>query len=217
MIKKTITTIILFLISFTLGILILFLLLRYQISASEGAEFHEHADFRLFIEGEMFDFSDTRYITMEPCMLTPQEPVPTHEMPLEDSVHLHNNDGGVIHVHRHGITYSDFFKSLGMHFEDDSFQDADGNALSYTGNKGFTFMLNGQIVDTLADTEVRNLDQVLISYGEVERDLNELMSEYGSISNKSCIASEACLHREPAAPEKCSQTPKPFLLEKIGL
>ena len=215
--KSSIITVILLLISFALGILVLFLLLRYQINTSKEAEFHEHADFALFIEGEAFDFSDTRYMTMEPCMLTPQESVPIDEKPLEDSVHLHNNDGSVIHVHRPGITYSDFFESLGMRLEDDSLDDADGNEFKTTDEKSFTFMLNGEMVDSLANAEIRNLDQVLISYGDAERDSEVLMSEYGSISNKSCISSEACLHREPAAPENCSQTPKPFLLEGLGL
>ncbi len=223
--KHYLSKFLILLIGLILGASAFFFILKNQIANSHNLDFHEHADFALFIDGERFDFSEFRYMSVEPCTVPEISLVPTarahgsefDETELDEAVHLHNNEGGTIHVHRPGVTYEDFFASLQMEFHDEAFEDADGNLYEVNAEKEFRFIVNGEEVDTLASTEVRDLDRVLISYGDKNRPMATLMQEYGSITNNACINSESCSHREPATPESCSQEPTPKLLEMLGL
>ncbi len=224
--KKTLSIYSVFLtIGFLLGFLVLAIALRLEVSNSEDVDFHEHADFALFIDGEKFDFSDFRYMSNEPCKITSNSLFPSVYAHggeatgggLEAAVHLHNGKGGTIHVHKPGITYEDFFASIGMSFHDNAFVDADGNRYEKNSEKKFSFIINGKRVDSIESEQVRDLDRVLISYGDRNRTEESLIQEYGYVTNDACIASESCSHREPPEAESCAQEPTPLLLKMIGL
>jgi len=186
-------------------------------------EFHEHADFALFLNGEKFDFTKGEYMSTKPCIA--QAPlwgpiVHAHGGDLDDAVHLHDGIGGVVHLHRENVSWHDFFESLKMDFEDTIFIDDERNQYKENETNEFRFIKNGEEVKTLADVEIRDLDRVLISYGPKDREFSELLIEYGQITNNACFYSESCLHRGSAPLESCGQGSayqKPKVLEWIGL
>lgn len=217
------------LIAFLLGALLFFGLARLAVSQSHEKEFHEHADFAVFIDGVPFDFTRDKYMSIEPCKIS-SLPLPFvqsayahggEEGPeghdLRDWVHLHNGIGSVIHVHKEGITYDQFFESLGMDFHDTYFEDDEWNRYEENGEKEFVILLNGERVEEIAESQIRNLDRVLISYGDRGRSESEVWAEYGQITNLACIASEVCLHREPLAEEACGVQSTGFLQSLLGL
>lgn len=177
--------------------------------------FHEHADFAMYLLGERFDFSKDEFMSVTPCKIV-QEPslfgIPaalahgsTRES-LKDDVHLHDNIGGVVHSHKEGIDWSDFFVSIGMEFTDTTFTDHEGAITKNTDENTFRFFLNGQEVLTISDVEIRDNDKVLISYGPKDRVEKDFARELASISNDACYYSETCLHRGDAPYESCGNT-----------
>lgn len=203
--KKTVA---LFGIGLILGIV---LVLGYKIVESKP-EFHKHVDFALFLNGKQFDFSGTEFMHVKPCvslnplLQTAYAHKDSEGGDLTDAVDLHDNVGTVIHVHQAGIAYHDFFESLGMTFEDARFVDPKGNELKNNETHSFRFFLNEKEAPTLANTEIRDLDRVLIAYGPRNRSLESIQAELGQITNDSCVASGKCPHRPaPVSTESCGK------------
>lgn len=181
--------------------------------------FHEHADFALFLNGQRFDFAQDVYMSVQPCVVRAEGGIPfayAHEgESTDDFVHLHDMDGDVVHVHRAGITWHDFFDSLKMSFTDTSFVDDAGNTYEKNETHSFRFFVNGEEVQTLANREIRDLDRVTITYGRNDRDVNTIAAEIGAVTNKACQSSGACAHRGPQPLESCNASeakPSPLLL-----
>ena len=105
--------------AFLLGSAAAVLVTKSLIANQPAPAFHEHADFALFLDGQQFDFAKDTYMSTMPCT------VATSDVHLIDTalahggdsdvaeyVHLHDMIGTVVHVHRAGITWSQFFESL---------------------------------------------------------------------------------------------------------
>ncbi len=206
-------TILVTLAAFVLGAFSIALLIKSAIQSPATVEFHEHADFAVFINGKKFDFSGESYMSTKPCTIE------ENERADDDVVHLHDLDGGVIHVHRAGVTYADFFQSLHMSFSDTAFSDDAGNTYANNETQSLRFFVNGTEVQTLAGRDIRDLDQILITYGPRNRTMESINQELGQVSNRACVSSRLCDHRGPVAEESCSaSTPKQSVLFKwLGL
>lgn len=172
--------------------------------------FHEHADFAMYLNGDLFDFSKDEFMSVTPCKVAQTQfgisVAHAHggdRDTVKEFVHLHDNIGGVVHAHKEGIDWSDFFVSLGMSFDDKSFSDDQGNTYINNGTSEFRFFVNGVEVETIAQREIRDNDKVLISYGRINRDETDFAFELASITNDACFYSETCLHRGGAPYESC--------------
>jgi len=215
----------LFISGIIIGVLFLSFAVRVTIINNETSDFHEHADFALYLDGEKFDFSKDKYMHVEPCKVSFYNFIQTSYAHGDESegtsprsdVDLHGSKGNVIHVHKEGVTYLDFFESLEMDFHDTYFIDDSGNRYEDNAEKEFRFFVNNKELDTLYEKEIRNFDQVLITYGEKNRTDDSISIELGSITNEACIASEVCTHRKPLDPEFCSVKKAPLLLRVLGL
>ncbi len=144
---------------------------------------HWHADFALYIRGERFDFSDERFVSDE-------------EDELSENVHIHGTRYGVVHVHREGTTWREFFHSLGFELTDTCLTLPDGEQLCTSDTERLSFMLNGVKLDTLAFQDITDIDRALISFG-TESD-EELLQQYAKVSDEACIVSLVCMDRVPA-------------------
>jgi len=223
--KKNPTIVIALLASFVLGAFVAAYIIKGQISNIPEPDFHEHADFALFIDGQRFDFSKDEYMSVQPCTVSREYPANVayaHGLEsddLEDSAHLHDRNGTVVHAHKPGVAWHDFFESLNMEFDDGEFVDDQGG--EYLANEGaaFYYFVNGEAVEQLANREIRDLDQVLISYsstGEITQE--ELLIQQAQITNNACFYSEACQHRGPAPYESCGAAHEdPAILKWLGL
>jgi hypothetical protein len=133
---------------------------------------HEHADFLMFVNGKQIDFTKPEY----------QE---RHSL-----VHMEEPDVSpyVIHKHATGITYGMFFTTIGVDLGDcltineKQFCDANGRLVKY--------YLNGKLAPNLANTEITDLDKVLILYGAETP--QEVQTKLASIGNLACVQSKKC-------------------------
>lgn len=197
-------------------------IVKFEVDSVPEPVFHEHADFALFLDTVRFDFAKDEFMSIKPCVARASSWVPTayaHGLDLEEAVDLHNRDGNVVHVHQQGITWHEFFESLKMGLEDNLFVDHEGNQYKEDETFEFYFFVNGERVDTLADREIRDLDQVSISYHSSENPPAFAGFEHGMVTNNACLFSSSCPQRGLAPLESCGdveEKPTP-LLEWLGL
>ena len=151
---------------------------------------HWHADFALYIDGERYDFDQERFFS-------------TTEEELSENVHLHE-PYLVVHVHREGTTWHEFFSSLGFELTDKCLTLPEGDRYCTAGGERLSFILNGVKVDAVAFEDITNVDRLLISFGG-ESD-EELRQRWAEVKDEACILSRLCEERIPEGglpPEAC--------------
>ncbi len=142
---------------------------------------HWHADFALYIRGERYDFNQERFIS-------------STEDELSENVHIHESYL-VVHVHREGTTWREFFDSLGFELTDQCLTTPEGEQFCTSGTERLSFILNGVRLDGLAFQDITNIDRALISFGS-ESDA-ELLQQYAEVPDEACILSGSCEDRVP--------------------
>lgn len=176
------------------GVLVLLIALYFGLSyfgllKSSAPEYHVHADFKVFIEGKPYNFSLAKYQENEACGNPDQIKNPT----LKDFVHVHDGNGDVVHVHKQGITWGDFFESIGMKLNvtclvldtKEPFCDNENNTLK--------MYVNGQLNTEMERQPIRDLDRMLLSYGPEDQD--GILRQMGTVTNDACIYSGSCKER----------------------
>ncbi|TSC56104.1 MAG: hypothetical protein G01um101418_471 [Parcubacteria group bacterium Gr01-1014_18] len=184
----------------------------------QQADFHEHADFAVVIDGEKVDFGKIGMMSVKPCGDTHEE----DELSLSDVIHLHNGDGNVAHAHRAGLSWKDFFITQGILVEDKGVTFRDGASYLNNGTSAWSGWKNGKFVEDLWAQEIRDLDRVLFSYGSVLSDFrlseDRLALESGLfLTSEACVQSGTCSHRGTSAPENCGDMPSSFWLDLLRL
>jgi hypothetical protein len=187
---------------------------KYQTSQNKEPEYHVHANFAVFLNGQRFDFAKLDYMSIAPCTTLENSLIPVaqahgadfsiEENPKLGNVHLHDMNGGVIHIHAKGITYADFFASLHMTLTNNAFIDENGEEYIATDKFGeMTFMLNGEKITDLPMREINDLDRAMISFGVKNRSESQFTAEYGQVPDDACISSNKCPERGTAGEESC--------------
>jgi hypothetical protein len=69
---------------------------------------HIHAVFQVYINNELQDYAQLKYMKIEPCGVDEET---EHDEQLEKA-HLHDLVGDVVHVHRSNATWGDLFKNI---------------------------------------------------------------------------------------------------------
>jgi len=110
-------------------------------------EFHIHAGFHIYVDGDKQDYSDSSFMYFMPCSLDDDE-----KMTAADRVHLHDNIGDVAHIHSEGVTWGTLFESLKI----------DTDATTVTG------YVEGQVVPDVLNEEIKPLDSAVLFLGEVQ-------------------------------------------------
>ncbi len=159
-----------------------------EVATNTGEKVHEHADFKVYLNGKVFDFTQAKYQSSD-------------TNPLDPDAHLHDGNGDVTHKHRKGITLSYFFKSIGMNFDKNCFALDTKEQLCSENDRALKFFVNGEPNDMYGDYEFTDLDKILISYGsdnqiEIQRQLN-------SVTDDACMYSEKCPERGAPPTENC--------------
>ena len=148
-------------------------------------EIHEHADFVVYIGDEHYNFSQERYMT-------------DSSKTLSAYAHLHDGNGNVIHKHADGITLGYFFASLGMKLNSTCFDAGHCN----DGTNDLRMFVNGQPSSEYERYEFRDLDRILISYGNYSQErIGEMIA---SVTDEACIQSLKCPERGAPAEESCT-------------
>jgi hypothetical protein len=115
-------------------------------------EIHLHAGFAVFENGKKVDFSDIKYMNVEPCTLHKSESKETPEHNQLEKAHLHDGVGDVVHVHREGAKWSDLFTNIGY-------------PIDYSK---VTAYVNGEKVDDIKDFPIKAYDSVVFFVGSTE-------------------------------------------------
>lgn len=129
---------------------------------------HEHADVKVYINGQSIDFSQKKY------QLNAR------------FIHFEDGLGDVVHVHATGMTLGHLFKSIGMDFSSNCILFEGRNHCS-DNDKKLKFYVNGQSINEFGNKAIKCLDKYLISYGneneaQIQQQLNSitnLASGYG--------------------------------------
>ncbi len=156
---------------------------------------HEHADFALIIRGQQFDFGQPQFISNENNEKSP-------------NAHVHDPRHTVVHVHREQTTWDEFFRSLGFKLTDPTFgipvektclEMPSGEKLCNTATETFKFVMNGTLVDGVADLDIAGLSRLLISYGSESE--ARVMQQFSGVSDEACIPAGVCQARGTGAGE----------------
>ncbi len=130
---------------------------------------HEHADFKVYIDGQAYNFSQERYMTPTP---PGGDDVCGNDSRL---VHLHDMDGNMVHTHATGVTWGYFFSTLNMSLTNGCLRLDDGASYCDSLDKRWRYFVNGTEVAGLKDQEIHNLDRVLLTYGATDAQIRAQM------------------------------------------
>ncbi|MFN7991053.1 MAG: hypothetical protein U0R44_02740 [Candidatus Micrarchaeia archaeon] len=175
--------------------LILIAMLYLSLTSSPAAPhpYHTHADFKVFLNGTPFNFSQERFMS-------------TNVSKKSDRVHLHDMDGDVIHHHARNITLADFFSSLNMTFNSSCFITDDGTSYCDSGAYRLRMFVQHQGGSWMQDLTMEryvfeDLDRILIFYGPEEAGVS---GAEAAVTDKACIQSEKCPERGKATDSTCA-------------
>ncbi len=144
---------------------------------------HWHADFRVVIRGEPYDFDDPRFIS-------------TEERELSPNVHIHAPRYNVVHVHREQTTWGEFFESLGVGLTQACLRLPDEPELCSNDRERLRFLVNGVEVDDIRFLPIADLQRLLVYYGP--DDAEAVAARFGEwVSDEACIVSGLCQDRIP--------------------
>ncbi|MBI4019330.1 MAG: hypothetical protein HY364_03685 [Candidatus Aenigmarchaeota archaeon] len=161
-----------------LGIMMFYFGSQNKTSGIVG-EVHEHADFRVYINNEPYNFSQEKYMS-------------TDSKTLSNFMHLHDMEGSVIHKHAEGITLGFFFRSLNMNFNSTCFALDNGSSYCNTDSSRLRMFINGQQSNAYGEYDLKDLDKILITYGSAVQDTT---IQINSVADNACIYSGKCPQR----------------------
>lgn len=142
-----------FLIS-ALGLLLIVLGLAFYAivkTKPEAKKVHYHAGFIVFQDGKKIDFSDIKYMDLEPCTKGNQK---TGDDQLEKA-HLHDNVGDVVHIEAPGAVWGDLFTNI--KFPVDS-----------ASTSGY---INGQKMENFQQQPINKDDSLVVFLGKSDESL----------------------------------------------
>ncbi|MBS3055162.1 MAG: hypothetical protein J4452_01585 [Candidatus Aenigmarchaeota archaeon] len=144
-------------------------------------EFHEHTNFAVYLNGVQYNFNQSKY------MINSSD---------RDSsiVHMHDLNGGTIHIEAPEITMGFFLKTLGMSVNSTCFVLDNGTAYCNSGDKTLKMYVNGVKSNLFDKQPLRDLDKILISFGNDSS--QEIQKRLSTIPSDACIHSKKC----PAPP-----------------
>ncbi|HZX19442.1 MAG TPA: hypothetical protein VFF13_00325 [archaeon] len=157
----------------------------------EEKEFHIHADFAVYLNGEKVDFAKEKYMSSEYTRLS-------------YFFHLHDLDGNVMHMHLEGLKLGEFFGSIGMRFFEECFVLDNGQTFcEQTDNKKLRMFVNGKENFEYDNYVFNDLDRILITYGNESE--SEIQEQINSVTDNACIQSAKCPERgTPSDESSCS-------------
>ena len=112
-------------------------------------------------------------------------------------LHLHDNEGDVLHIHAKRQSFADFLGSVGITLDDDCMYVR--NTIKCRGD-GLRMFVNGEQYTRAFDRYIpEDLDQILLTDST---DAEVVESEIAGVTDKACIQSGICPERGTAS-ESC--------------
>lgn len=172
-----------------LALLALAYLAFFQKSSPKYGDEHSHADFKVYLNGQAYDFSQEKYMSGN---------VSGRRIDRSPFTHLHDMNGKVIHKHMGGITVGTFFSSLGMSFNSNCFSPGTGSSYCNSGSATLKMFVqhsggNWEQNYQFEAYSFSDLDRILISYGSEQQ--AALQAQMDSVTDEACIPSGKCPER----------------------
>ncbi len=179
----------------------IYLQIRPHIPAKNPDPNHTHADFAVWIDGRMWDFSQAHYMS---GLSTDDHTGGTHgEKDLY--FHLHDNNGHVIHSHKPGLPLAQFFTSLGWTFADGCFSTDTAEKFCNDATRTWQMYVNGQSQPFDLSYNFADDDKILLTYGA---DKAEIQKELDQLTDDACKYSKTCPWKGAPPTENCIADPK---------
>src|SRR5258706_10677792 len=86
----------------------------FLIFRKPAKEIHYHAGFLVYVDGQLQDFTPSKYMETQPCYTNKVKHPPEDNQ--KEKAHLHDGIGDVVHVHRANTTWGDLFKNIDFSF-----------------------------------------------------------------------------------------------------
>ena len=127
---------------------------------------HQHADIKVYINGQSIDFSQRKYQV------------------TTSFIHFEEGIGDVIHTHATGLTMGNLFKSIGSDLNSNCLV-FDGKSYCSSDGKTLRFYVNGKLNNQFASYALQDLDKILVSYGsENESGMQQQMASVTNLAPK---------------------------------
>lgn len=175
-----------------IGAMVTYLFTEY--SAKENTydtPYHVHADFKIYVQGNLLDLSTDEYMT-------------TALQELSDYVHLHDNNDDVEHIHLEGVTFSEFLGTLGLSLTNSCLTFADTTYCSSDSEKLVLYVNDELYLDSIVDFVPQDEDRVLLVFGDTAQ--TNITTLLDTVTNDACYYSGTCPERGIAPPESCGLT-----------
>jgi len=137
---------------------------------------HIHADWKIYINGKTLDLSDKSHMERM-----------RSNLPVSSFIHVDSDapapekTGDAIHMHAKGVPLWIFFNSIGMDFNKDCITLENKEKFCDDSNKKLKFFVNGKESNEFENYVFKDLDKLLISYGN-END-EEIRTQLNSITD----------------------------------
>jgi hypothetical protein len=161
---------------------------------------HTHADFAVWIEGKQIDFSLAQYMSGS------SDEHDAEHTRLDQYLHLHDNNGHVIHRHKPGLTLSEFFSTLpGMRYQGTEFKFMDCMTCQHaSGTYVVKLFVNGKEEPKGSAYAFNDDDKLLITDAI---DPAEQSKQINSLTDDACLYSKTCPERGKPPTENCIADP----------
>lgn len=110
---------------------------------------HYHAGFVVFQNNKKVDFSDSKYMFIEPCNANETKQDSAADIQIEKA-HLHENVGDLVHIERTGATWKDLFTNIKY-------------PIDYTNATGY---INGKQVADFQTQSIKPFDSLVVFIGK---------------------------------------------------
>lgn len=149
---------------------------------------HHHANFAVYLNDKHFDLSGDQYMEeVASCTLD-------EEVQPKQRVHMHNNNGDLVHVHDHGVTWGHLFQNINWSIAKEYVIDDDATMYQVDESSKLHYILNGIEVSSVTNALIRSEDTLLIYHGTA--DIKDIMDRYHEIGH---TAHEANSKPDPAS------------------
>lgn len=144
---------------------------------------HAHADWKIYVNGKALDFAGKTHGERMQAGLSVSS-----FMHVDEGAAAPELPGDVLHMHAKNVPLWLFFESLGMKFGKDCLElsttpelGADGKYCN-GGGKTLKFFVNGQPNDEFEKYVFKDLDKMLISYGDAGEDVRGQLNSITSFA-----------------------------------
>ena len=137
---------------------------------------HIHADWKIYIDGKALDFFDKSHMER----MRNNQPVSSF-IHVDSGAPAPEKTGDILHMHATGIPLWIFFKSIEMDFNKDCINLENKGKFCSEGNKKLKFFVNGKESSEFENYVFKDLDKILISYGDENE--QEIKNQMASITD----------------------------------